>query len=327
MSRYRTLLFVCLLATASSYAANVRLQVVGLEGELQRNVRARLSTIGPDEVSAEGRFRARVDDAIRRGLRALGYYDPQINFEYRLAENGGRPLLLVTVTPGEPVKIAGTDVLLQGDASSDSDFLQLRRRSVLNHGDYDDFKRSLNNLALRKGYFDAHYYKSQLGVIRETREAFWDIDYDGGTRYRFGDVHFQGSQIDEAYPRNLIPFKRGDEYTSEDLGEFNRRLSATGWFTSAVVSPNFAAGKTDKILPLDAVVTPRAQFTGKRGGIFHRRGAVLSDHVAQTVDQRAWAQSGKQPERLCAGTVAGFQLQNSLAEKSAGAVLFVASRF
>ncbi|WP_440864968.1 autotransporter assembly complex protein TamA [Symbiopectobacterium purcellii] len=265
MSRYRTWLFVCLLATASSYAENVRLQVVGLEGELQRNVRARLSTIGPDEVSADGRFRARVDDAIRRGLRALGYYDPQINFEYRPAKNGGRPLLLVTVTPGEPVKIAGTDVLLRGDASSDSDFLQLRRRSlpaigsVLNHGDYDDFKRSLNNLALRKGYFDAYYNKSQLGVIRETREAFWDIDYDGGTRYRFGDVHFQGSQIDEAYLRNLIPFERGDEYTSEDLGELNRRLSATGWFTSAVVSPNFAAGKTDKILPLDAVVTPLAR--------------------------------------------------------------------
>ncbi|MGL9734386.1 MAG: autotransporter assembly complex protein TamA [Symbiopectobacterium sp.] len=265
MSQYYTLLFVCLMATASSYAANVSLQLIGLEGELQRNVRARLSTIGPDEDRADGRFRARVDDAIRYGLRALGYYDPKINFEYRPAENGERPLLLATVTPGEPVKIAGTDVLLRGDASRDSDFLQLRRRSlpaigsVLNHGDYDDFKRSLNNLALRKGYFDAHYDKSQLGVIRETREAFWDIDYNGGTRYRFGDVHFQGNQIDEAYLRNLIPFKRGDKYTSEDLGEFNRRLAATGWFTSAIVSPNFAVGKTDKMLPLDAVVTPRAR--------------------------------------------------------------------
>lgn len=265
MSRYRALFLVCFLFAASSHAANIRLQVVGLEGQLQKNVRARLSTIGPDEVSADGRFRARVDDAIRRGLRALGYYDPQINFEYRPAVNGGRPVLLVTVDAGEPVKIAETHVLLRGDARNDSDYLQLRRSSlpkvgsVLNHSDYDDFKRDINNLALRKGYFDGHFDKSQLGVIRETRQAFWDIDYDSGTRYRFGAVHFQGSQIDEAYLRNLIPFEEGDDYTSEDLGEFNRRLSATGWFTSAVVSPDFAAGKSTKTLPLDAVVTPRSR--------------------------------------------------------------------
>ena len=47
------------------------------------NVRAQLSTIQSDEVTPDRRFRARVDDAIREGLKALGYYEPTIEFDLR----------------------------------------------------------------------------------------------------------------------------------------------------------------------------------------------------------------------------------------------------
>ncbi|MBJ7223676.1 outer membrane protein assembly factor [Brenneria sp. L3-3C-1] len=258
-------LLCVLLFPVESFAANVRLQVVGLEGALQKNVRARLSTIAVDEVNADGRFRSRVDDAIRQGLRALGYYDPQIAFEFRPAVNGGRPVLIASVTPGEPVKIADVNVVLRGGAREDADFQQRVRDdsprigTVLNHGDYDSFKNSLNSLSLRKGYFDAHFLQSRLGVMQEARQAFWDIDFDSGERYRFGEVKFQGAQIRDDYLQNLVPFHSGDPYSSENLGELNRRLSATGWFNSVVVSPDFSQSKENKILPLDAVVTPRTR--------------------------------------------------------------------
>ncbi|KAA8997718.1 outer membrane protein assembly factor [Affinibrenneria salicis] len=272
MSRYRAFCLLCvLLVTPSAWAANVRLQVSGLSGELQKNVRARLSTIGADEVSADGRFRARVDEAIRHGLRALGYYDPQIDFEFRPAVNGGRPVLLARVTPGEPVKIAEVNVTLRGGAKEDKDYQQLLRTGVpksgaiLNHADYDSFKNSFNSLALRKGYFDARFAESRLGVIQEQRKAFWDIDFDSGQRYRFGKVNYQGSQIREDYLQNLVPFHEGDDYSTEDLGELNRRLSSTGWFNSAVVSPDFSQSRETKVLPLDAVVTPRTRNTIETG--------------------------------------------------------------
>ncbi|MCG8707353.1 outer membrane protein assembly factor [Brenneria sp. 4F2] len=257
---------LCVLCFSSaSFAANVRLQVVGLDGALQKNVRARLSTIAADEVNADGRFRARVDDAIRQGLRALGYYEPQIAFDFRPAVNGGRPVLIASVTAGEPVKIADVNIVLRGGSRDDKDFQQLVKNdtpdvgSILNHGAYDSFKNSLNGLSLRKGYFDAHFLQSQLGVIKEERKGFWDIDYDSGERYRFGEVKFEGSQIREEYLRNLVPFHTGDAYSSEALGEFNRRLSATGWFNSVVVSPDFSQSKTTKALPLDAVISPRTR--------------------------------------------------------------------
>ena len=84
MRYIRQLCCVSLLClSGSAVAANVRLQVEGLSGQLEKNVRAQLSTIESDEVTPDRRFRARVDDAIREGLKALGYYEPTIDFDLR----------------------------------------------------------------------------------------------------------------------------------------------------------------------------------------------------------------------------------------------------
>ncbi|MCE9881628.1 autotransporter assembly complex protein TamA, partial [Hafnia paralvei] len=92
------------------------------------------------------------------------------------------------------------------------------------------------------------------------------IDFDSGKRYRFGDVTFEGSQIREEYLRNLVPFKQGEYYTSEELAEFSRRLSATNWFNSVVVSPDFKQVTPEKELPLDAVLSPKVRNTVELGG-------------------------------------------------------------
>ncbi|RWR02895.1 membrane protein [[Pantoea] beijingensis] len=273
MPRIHVYCIYCLLIAAPAVeAANVRLQVEGLSGDLQKNVRARLSTISTDEVTADGRFRARVANAIKEGLRALGYYDPEIDFESRPAPPaGGRPVLIAKVSAGEPVKIAATTVVVRGEARDDKDYQHLLREgqpakgTILNHGQYDSFKSNFTNLALRNGYFDGDFTKSQLGVSAERHEAFWDIDYDSGVRYRFGDVSFEGSQIREAYLQNLVPFKKGDHYSSRDLAELNRRLSATGWFNSVVVAPEFDKGRKSKVLPLHGVVSPRTENTIETG--------------------------------------------------------------
>ncbi|AIR64972.1 autotransporter assembly complex protein TamA [Cedecea neteri] len=261
------------LCVASTWAnaASVRLQVEGLSGELQKNVRAQLSTIESDEVTPDRRFQARVDDAIRAGLKALGYYEPTINFTLKPPpQNGGRQVLLAKVDAGQPVLIGGTDVILRGGARTDKDYLALLPKrpkigTVLDHADYDNFKKSLSSIALRKGYFDSDFRKSQLGVSLERHQAFWDIDYDSGERYRFGAVTFQGSQIREEYLQNLVPFKQGDYYQSSDLAELNRRLSATGWFNSVVVAPEFDKSRQTKVLPLQGVVTPRTENTIETG--------------------------------------------------------------
>lgn len=70
----------------------------GIIRELEKNVRAQLSTIQSDEVTPDRRFRARVDDAIREGLKALGYYEPTIEFDLRPPPKRGRQVLIAKVT-------------------------------------------------------------------------------------------------------------------------------------------------------------------------------------------------------------------------------------
>ena len=271
MPQFRQLCWASLLLVSGvAGAANVRLKVEGLSGELEKNVRAQLSTIGNDEVTPDRRFQARVDDAIREGLKALGYYEPTIDFDLKPPPEKGRQVLLVRVTPGEPVRIGGTDVILRGGARDDRDYLDLLKKrpkigTVLNHSDYDGFKKDLTSVALRKGYFDSEFKKSQLGIALDRHQAFWDIDYDSGQRYRFGGVTFEGSQIQERYLQNLIPFKEGDYYSSAELGELNRRLSATGWFNSVVVAPEFDKARKTKVLPLHGVMSPRTENTIETG--------------------------------------------------------------
>lgn len=271
MRYIRQLCCVSLLClSGSAVAANVRLQVEGLSGQLEKNVRAQLSTIESDEVTPDRRFRARVDDAIREGLKALGYYQPTIEFDLRPPPKKGRQVLIAKVTPGVPVLIGGTDVVLRGGARTDKDYLKLLDTrpaigTVLNQGDYENFKKSLTSIALRKGYFDSEFTKAQLGIALGLHKAFWDIDYNSGERYRFGHVTFEGSQIRDEYLQNLVPFKEGDEYESKDLAELNRRLSATGWFNSVVVAPQFDKSRETKVLPLTGVVSPRTENTIETG--------------------------------------------------------------
>jgi translocation and assembly module TamA len=108
---------------------------------------------------------------------------------------------------------------------------------VLNHGDYDSFKSSLTRVACVKATLTASSIKASLGLARPASGLL-------GYRLRqrrtlpLWPVTFEGSQIRDEYLQNLVPFKEGDYYTSQDLAELNRRLAATGWFSSVVVAPN-----------------------------------------------------------------------------------------
>ncbi|VFS27735.1 protein YtfM [Enterobacter cancerogenus] len=156
------------------------MQVEGLSGALEKNVRAQLSTIQSDEVTPDRRFRARVDDAIRDGLKALGYYEPTIDFDLRPPPAKGRQVLiargLARGTGKNRRHQRGCCAATRVPTGDYLDLLSTRPRvgTVLNHGDYDRFKKSLTSVSLRKGYFDSQFNKSQLGVALDRHQAFWD---------------------------------------------------------------------------------------------------------------------------------------------------------
>ncbi|SES83389.1 autotransporter secretion outer membrane protein TamA [Thorsellia anophelis DSM 18579] len=222
----------------------IRIQLEGLEGDLQRNVRARLSRIQTNEISNDARFRARLTNEIRLGLKALGHYEPIIDFEFEPRTPPSRPVLFVRVNPGPPILLVKTDIKILGDAKNDPAFDELIERlspeigKPINHGQFDQFRAAINNLALNRGYFDATFVQAKLGISIERQEGIWLIEFDSGHRYKYGNITYTGSQIDDDFLNNLAPFNIGDPYLADDMVEFNRRLSRTNWFNSVIVTPD-----------------------------------------------------------------------------------------
>lgn len=247
-------------------AADFTLELKGLEGELRSNVEAQLASLGLDSITVRGRYRAGVRTGVRDGLKALGYYEPKLSFVWgpEPKEGSKRPrLLTLTVDPGEPVRIARADLVLKGEAAGDPDFRALlkdlpKKGRVLHHGEYEAFKKRVQSVATKKGYFQGRFTKTELAVAAGLREAWWRLEYDSGRRWHFGPVRFTGSQIDGGILENLVPFRTGDPYASERLAELNENLADTGWFNSAVVAPDFRAVNADMEVPMMGSVTPRS---------------------------------------------------------------------
>lgn len=243
--------------STSSYA-DMKLSIKGLSGELADNVDARVSLITPDKVDNTPNFKRYFESEVKKALRALGYYAPV--FQY----NTQNPrVLAVTISAGEPIKIEQLNVIIEGEGQHDNDYQHLLEKNlpktgdVLNHGIYESFKKSLKNLALEKGYFDANMTQHQLAVSMDHHQAFWNIDFNTGQRYKFSQVKFSNTKIRDDYLKNIIPFKEGEPYSAEKLSILNRRLTSTNWFSSIVVVPDFPNVTADKSLPINVVTSPR----------------------------------------------------------------------
>lgn len=255
---------ICILVSADASAEpSFALKLEGLKGELLQNAEAQIGVLNTDAITVQGRYRARIRQAVREALRAYGYYQPKLKFKWEPKPAKGPRTLHLTVDPGEVVKLKSVDVVLEGEAKSDRAFERLLKNlpkpgDPLRHADYDAFKSDVQNIAMRRGYFEGDWRVHELAVAPDLGIGFWRLTYDSGRRWRFGDVRWEGSQIDERYLDNIVPFKEGEPFAAWKVSKLNDRLSQTGWFNSVVVAPDWKnASKEEKIVPMSGAVSPR----------------------------------------------------------------------
>ncbi|MGR5277763.1 autotransporter assembly complex protein TamA [Vibrio rotiferianus] len=261
MIRKATPIIVSLLAFSHSAYADVSLTIKGIDGALEDNVNAYLSSIPEDDYSTSLRFHARLEQSITEALNALGYYHAKIS--YTITKDNDE--LIVNVQPGEPVKIKVMDVVISGEANQDEEFTKLLNKSplkvgrILNQGEYDSLKSSIRNLALQRGYFNGDFELSKLEVIPELNEANVRLHYNSGIRYYFGSVEITGSQIWEERVASLRPFKEGEPYLVSEVGQYNQNLSNTDWFSSVFVEPDLTKLDDGRDLPIKVSLAPAAK--------------------------------------------------------------------
>ncbi|MGR5058169.1 autotransporter assembly complex protein TamA [Vibrio rotiferianus] len=261
MIRKATPIIVSLLAFSHSAYADVSLTIKGIDGALEDNVNAYLSSIPEDDYSTSLRFQARLEQSITEALNALGYYHAKIS--YTITKDNDE--LIVNVQPGEPVRIKVMDVVISGEANQDEEFTNLLNKSplkvgrILNQGEYDSLKSSIRNLALQRGYFNGDFELSKLEVIPELNEANVRLHYNSGIRYYFGSVEITGSQIWEERVASLRPFKEGEPYLVSEVGQYNQNLSNTDWFSSVFVEPDLTKLDDGRDLPIKVSLAPAAK--------------------------------------------------------------------
>ncbi|OOE88367.1 autotransporter assembly complex protein TamA [Salinivibrio sharmensis] len=243
---------------ASVARADVDIDIEGLDGIAQDNVETYLAAIAPEERDGSYRFIARVEKDVRKALQAVGFYQPKIT-----TRMDGDATLEVKVDPGKPVRLAQVDVVFTGEANMDDDFHALKadgpqRGETLNHGAYESLKSQIQSLAVKKGYFDGRFTQTRLEVAPDRQQAFIRLQFASGKRYHFGEIRYQGAQIQLQRLDTLRDFSPGEAYQVSALGEFNQALANTGWFSSALVQADMEQAEDNEV-PIKVTLTPEAR--------------------------------------------------------------------
>ena len=246
----------------------VDIEVRGIKGERAiENTNLNVNLIAKEEMDGSDRYKMLVSQAIDRGLRVFGYYDSKVAFKLK-TRTGKRDLLIANVNVGEPTKIAGTDVKIDGPAADDVQFTELfkdlpKDGELVEHKKYDDFKSSISKLALARGYFDGDFTISRLEISPETHQAWWRMLFDSGVRYHYGNIRFSHSQIREDYLQNMLNIQSGEPYLVSDLSELSNDYSSTGWFSSVLLQPHI--DETNKLVNLEVLLYPRKKNSMELG--------------------------------------------------------------
>lgn len=260
ITKIASLVILSTFATLSNAKQTVLLQVKGIEDpQVMKNVRIYLSTLDNDEADGSQRYKYLVTEVIDKALRAVGYFDSQIEYELIPRPEPQKDRLIATVKLNSPVKIAAANVQIVGAAKDNVEFQQglpelPAQGSVLNQKEYDDYKSALQKNALSLGYFDANFSVQRLEVYPDEAKAYWNLVFNSGERYKYANIHFHGAQIREDYLRNILTIQTGQAYSLKDLSNVTNAYSNSNWFSSVLVQPEL---KENHLLDVNLLMQPR----------------------------------------------------------------------
>ena len=255
-----TALLLSFVAFSAFAEQTVDIEIRGIKGERAvRNTELNVELIDIQEMDGSERCKQLVTEAVDKGLRVFGYYSSSVTFELKMRK-GKRNLLIAHVTPGEPTRIAGSDVQIEGEAAQDEAFEALRKNlpkdgELVEHQKYEDYKNSISTLALARGYLDGEFAVSRLEISPETHQAWWRMRFDSGVRYHYGVIKFSHAQIRRDYLQNMLQIKSGEPYLVNQLSALSNDFSSTNWFTSVLLQPHI--DEKNKQVDLDILLYPR----------------------------------------------------------------------
>lgn len=271
--RPRHILFTLLLIPALS-RAGVQLAVDGVDDPLKAAVIAgvSLSQYANRDVSEAQvrRLYERADGQVATALQPYGYYDAHATG--KLEHTGKDWRVTLHVVPGEPVNVSSVDVKLDATAVALGP-VRAARRAIdklngqrLDDDNYDSARDALSGALTANGYLDARMTVHRVDVNRGEHSAAIHLAWEVGRRYRYGQIHFVGSQFQEGFLQRYVSFKPGDYFDQAQLLKLQQTLSGADYFSVVNVIPQLESAK-DGIVDIDVELSP-AKRTIYTAGLF-----------------------------------------------------------
>lgn len=258
-----------LLLGSSSSLAQPKPEIIINGGikSLRENVQHFLPFADEDCRVPRWRLRALLRDAqaqISQAGEALGYY--HLTFDSQLTMTKDCWKIVITLVPGESVKVADIRIAIHGEGSQDSVFQELytqtdvKKSKRLNHGHYETLKARFSNLAAIRGYFDGFFELAEVRVDVENNSARVALVYNTGPRYHFGEIKVQQTILDDDFVARYFNIAEGEVYDSEKLLALKTRFNASNYFSVATVSPDLQA-LTDRQVPINIQLDARKRYS------------------------------------------------------------------
>lgn len=259
------------LAGAVARAADVRVEIEGLDERLTTNARAHLSLVTYTEIPDLGEtnvraLHARAPAELRAALEPFGYYAPEISSS--LTRDGDTWVARYVVNPGEPVVVTSVDITVTGPGADDPGLRapieqsRVVQGAPLDHADYERTKGALLAAANERGYRDAVLAEHRIDVDVPSRSAAVRLRLETGDRYRFGPLRFEQDVLRDDVLRRYVTFAPGDPYDAKQLLELQYALYDSGYFGSVEVEPGAPDGDA---VPIIVRAEPRLRHTYRFG--------------------------------------------------------------
>ncbi len=245
------------------------LVVSGVGSELERNVRAYVS-LADEPCDAEAwrirrRYRA-IETETRKALEPFGFYEPRIASTLTLEEACWQATL--TIDPGDPIILRNVEIVIEGAASADPAFDELKQPAslapgrTLRHDAYDRYKRGLQIRAADRGYVEANFAESQLEVWPAEGAADITVHFNSGPRYRIGDIHVEQTFLDPEIVSGYLDIESGSYFDSDIVARAYRDLADSAYFGHIEVTPDIENAAEGQI-PIRIAVSPgnRIEYT------------------------------------------------------------------
>ena len=190
---------------------------------------------------------------VKQTARAYGYYrvDVTHGFEREQVCWSGN----INLDIGQRTTIDQVNIHIIGEAITDEGFIKGYRKNIpvvgegLLHSQYEMLKKSIQQTAARRGYFDGVFIKNELKVDQQNNKADINLSFESGIRYRIGEIRIEQDAIDERLFEKYLSVNSGDYFNDINLVTSYQAVSGTEYFSAIEVSPVLDE-KADGVIPI-----------------------------------------------------------------------------